>query len=541
VLRGKNTADATAFIDSVGISTSRGWAFGLWDQGLGSGALRSDFASDGVNLIGVPDALGGIVQGAPCIFNSTSLSNGLISGFVGAGATPAGNNAPNECYGYSTGPYPVGNPNANWFSSGVAANRLHWLAGINNEFVANTFNSGAPNQSAPNVSPGAAGSSILSLFSGADTGSMAPPNQKLGHIIFNTNVGNPSYKLPYASFGVNSVRGNGKPLAIADAGGAFRPKLSFKSAIMDSNFQDFGSWFGITTSGWSDGIPRSLLVLDFESVTNLGGTLLPSSGLNLGWNWNIVNSYYYPGAAIAYLSAQQVSSQCPGVTIPMLPRQRLFREGLSAIRQSNVDIYGLISCAATTFNAWGNPSLPDQIIARHLEWSLEVVDYYAQNAAWKAVSDIKFSKIPGAFVDAGFEAPVVTSFQYSPVGSNWNFNSGAGIQRNASPWGATNALEGVQTAFLQGASAAVSQTVQLEVGTYAIAFLAARRANQIQPILVLVNGVPVGTTITPSSNSFLGYTSSNFTVPAGTHAIELRGTVGGDNSSFVDAVSIVQS
>ncbi len=62
--------------------------------------------------------------------------------------------------------------------------------------------------------------------------------------------------------------------------------------------------------------------------------------------------------------------------------------------------------------------------------------------------------------------------------------------------------------------------------------------SQVQPIQIKVNGVNVGSTITPTS-SFATYNSADFTVSAGNHTISLSATdASGDKASMVDDIKV---
>jgi hypothetical protein len=56
---------------------------------------------------------------------------------------------------------------------------------------------------------------------------------------------------------------------------------------------------------------------------------------------------------------------------------------------------------------------------------------------------------------------------------------------------------------------------------------------------VLIDGTVI-TTSTPSSTSYLSYSTAPFTVTAGSHTIAFQAldSAGGDNTAFVDAVAI---
>jgi hypothetical protein len=144
--------------------------------------------------------------------------------------------------------------------------------------------------------------------------------------------------------------------------------------------------------------------------------------------------------------------------------------------------------------------------------------------------------------DPSFESPAVGAgqSQLDPTGSSWDFEGNAYIQSNGSTWAGATAPDGTQTAVLQGAGNAgsISQTITFAAGTYQISFEAAQCNGQVQPICFSVDGVTVGDDITPTGNSFASYTTTSFTVAAGSHTITFAAGDGVDDvSSFVDLVA----
>jgi hypothetical protein len=146
-----------------------------------------------------------------------------------------------------------------------------------------------------------------------------------------------------------------------------------------------------------------------------------------------------------------------------------------------------------------------------------------------------------------FEVPglAANTFQYSPpvsAGQPWQFGAGTGVASNGSTFTSYNpvAPDGNQVAFIQSGGS-MSQSVNLNAGTYTISFLAAQRAGQAhyQQIEVLVGGTSVGT-ITPSTTGYGAYETSSFTVTAGTFNIEFLGLNpwGGDNTALIDDVQL---
>ncbi len=152
----------------------------------------------------------------------------------------------------------------------------------------------------------------------------------------------------------------------------------------------------------------------------------------------------------------------------------------------------------------------------------------------------------GTIIDAGFEQVVVGAgkFQYRPTGSAWTFAGSAGISANGSGFTSGNpaAPQGTQVAFIQGTGSFTQSVGGWAAGTYTISFDGAQRGNfgtSVENFEVLVDGYVVGT-FKPTGTSYQTYTTAPFTVTAGAHTIEFLGldTAGGDNTAFLDAVSV---
>ena len=154
-----------------------------------------------------------------------------------------------------------------------------------------------------------------------------------------------------------------------------------------------------------------------------------------------------------------------------------------------------------------------------------------------------------AVADDSFETPpqITGAFQLGAIiGSPWTFSGSAGVASNQSAFTAGNpdAPDGTQVAVLKNNGSFI-QSVQFSgEGTYNVSFEAAQRAisqSQPQQIEVLLDGSAV-CTITPSGTSYVMYTTSNFTVAPGTHAITFLGLAPStaDSTAFIDTVSIGQ-
>ena len=161
-----------------------------------------------------------------------------------------------------------------------------------------------------------------------------------------------------------------------------------------------------------------------------------------------------------------------------------------------------------------------------------------------ALAQVVNSAGGSSLVNPSFEIPALASgFQYNPSapGIGWTFSPNSGVQKNGSAWGAATAPNGTQTAFIQRMST-ITQTVNLNAGSYTLAFQAARRncciSPYVQPIKVAVDGTQIGALVAPASTSF-ALVSIGFTVgSSGAHTISFTGTDPADKTTFIDAVTL---
>jgi len=148
----------------------------------------------------------------------------------------------------------------------------------------------------------------------------------------------------------------------------------------------------------------------------------------------------------------------------------------------------------------------------------------------------------------GFESPALAAGAYalSPANAGWTFSGvSAGIARNNSAYNNDNpnAPEGSQVGLIQY-TGAISQSISgWVVGPYVITFLAALRnfGPRSQDFNIQVDNVVVGT-FRPSSINYSNYFTSFYNTTAGAHTVKFQGlnTAGGDNTAFIDAVTISQ-
>jgi hypothetical protein len=152
----------------------------------------------------------------------------------------------------------------------------------------------------------------------------------------------------------------------------------------------------------------------------------------------------------------------------------------------------------------------------------------------------------GPIADTSLEQLQVgaSQFQYRPAGSPWTFSGNSGISANNSGFTSGNppAPAGTQVAFLQTTGSFTQTVAGWVAGSYVLTFDAAQRGNyqaSQQDFQVLIDGVVVGK-FTPSGTSYNTYSTSMFTVAAGSHTITFQGldSAGGDNTAFVDSIII---
>ena len=159
--------------------------------------------------------------------------------------------------------------------------------------------------------------------------------------------------------------------------------------------------------------------------------------------------------------------------------------------------------------------------------------------------------VPPVLGDAGFESASAgnAGYAYGPAGSPWTFtnspgNGGSGVSANNSAFTSSNpnAPQGSQVAFLQDTGSITQSVAGWAAGNYSLSFDAAQRANygtSREDFQVLIDGNVVAT-FKPTSTSYQAYTTSTFTVTAGTHVIMFLGldSAGGDNTIFLDALTV---
>jgi hypothetical protein len=220
---------------------------------------------------------------------------------------------------------------------------------------------------------------------------------------------------------------------------------------------------------------------------------------------------------------------------------------------------------------WGSSVTATAVQVKVTQMSQDTFhNYYAQLGEFEVFNESSTATAP-FFANWGFEQPAQGTtagpyyYQSGAMTYGWTFNSSsAGVEMNCcapngpgnenptTAWGAPQAPQGVQAAFLQN-TGSISQTINFPAGTYRIRFLAAQRpiaTGQGQQGIKAYIDSPTNTLGTwnpvDQSGNFVPYVTDSFTVSAGLHTITFAGTeyTGGtspDDTAFIDEVQILNT
>jgi len=162
------------------------------------------------------------------------------------------------------------------------------------------------------------------------------------------------------------------------------------------------------------------------------------------------------------------------------------------------------------------------------------------------IDDVKIFTATPSIPNFSFETPAIGgNYQYNPSGASWTFTgsagNGSGVAGNGSGFGAPNAPNGTQVAFVQNLGTITRSLTGFVPGkSYTLGYFAAQRGGmyggqtwnvKIDSNVIQTNGV--------GSTSFT-YFQTNFTATSSTHVLQFAGTNlnGGDRTVFIDNVSL---
>ena len=205
------------------------------------------------------------------------------------------------------------------------------------------------------------------------------------HLVMNGTFANPAYGgIPYLSLGAEHYRGNGSQVgSMAIQPGysfCFRCRVKFKAKLWDFLLPDpVGSQpatlaFYLFARSYWDGKPRGLFItLAHWGIGWSGSTSLTNSQ----WNWPIQDSFYSPGADIAYMDAEDIQPLC-GISVP-----RLVSMGQQISYQ--LDLRPLFNCASNN-GGFDSPIPPGRPI-EGVHWAVEMTG--EDGWLWVSVHDME--------------------------------------------------------------------------------------------------------------------------------------------------------
>jgi hypothetical protein len=216
-------------------------------------------------------------------------------------------------------------------------------------------------------------------------------NHNVLSLVYSLDTANAAcYGLPYLGFGVSGTHGNAQPVALLDAAGSYRPHLKFnESAFSITSTTRAFAELTIGTRGWSDGLTRWFQVVLMPSPNSVLFSVPSPPSLKQWWNYNVKQSYYYPGGIFTNWYVADINSSC-GFSWPIISNTNTYvgsGHSPSSISHYDIDLYATMHCIAA-HGAWGLSAadLPDPIVISNVEWSLEAEENAADNpSVWLGI------------------------------------------------------------------------------------------------------------------------------------------------------------
>ncbi|MEM9554039.1 MAG: hypothetical protein AAGC60_07255 [Acidobacteriota bacterium] len=185
----------------------------------------------------------------------------------------------------------------------------YWVLGMNVEFDAfENCNPGPPNMSAPRAEPGFG----LMGFKAIKSTSVGEQFWR-GHLVLNNTIDqNPcsaqsgAYIIPFLSLGAQQSRGNSRAVGALNAtnGAPYKTRFTYKLWDYYPGAPAFSYVYAIASWG---GESRLLFVRLFHEGP---GGELPNGEFGGLWNWPARESFYAPGADLAYFDAERTAAYC---------------------------------------------------------------------------------------------------------------------------------------------------------------------------------------------------------------------------------------
>ena len=298
------------------------------------------------------------------------------------------------CYNYGPTVY----NSSNYFSQRSNPNGF-WVMSANNEihnkmtltqwptWSYGPANSGPPNQSHPIYQPQPWNSMFeFTLL----TGSLPGESLWRAHMIADhspTASQNPqgAAGIPFLGLGADSRRGNGSPVGKLNVWGGFgSTRSTVRIWDLAAGPGSAALMYNYAIAQWprpnGQMVPRIVFVALYHYGLEHSTTTSP--GLHRHWNWKIPESFFYPGADIAFIDVEDIQQHCPShAAVPWAQ--------LNIDRQIDLDWNVLFRCMSDK-NLFDEPMPTTPIDLLGVHWAVEVANQ--GSLIWASVHGMKMRR-----------------------------------------------------------------------------------------------------------------------------------------------------
>ncbi len=371
------------------------------DEGFVEAKIRTDFSNSDTGTITQPITLGNCLFDFPEVITSYACEGPTVYSHSNFHAEHGGDNSVN-----------------------------YWVLHVNNEssfaqLDGIPYNSGPPGQSLAVVEPGSAGIMGFASFKECDkcsqSANVAQCNATCedfyrAHIVLGHNELNPNPIQAIPFLGINAVnqRGNNEPIVKMNAGFGIENTISFDIKLYDYKAPENNSSAAFIylyfTSQWENPtthemINRMLFVtLGHTPTVNVipNNTIIPKppsenfginqAGVNLSWNWPIIESFFYPGADLAYMESEDILAYCGfelnGFDMPYR-NQGFNPNGSDAIEKTfTINIEALFKCASD-HQLFDSPMPNNEVLDVDIVGWANEIGGGVDSHIWMAVSNMR--------------------------------------------------------------------------------------------------------------------------------------------------------
>jgi len=207
------------------------------------------------------------------------------------------------------------------------------------------------------------------------------------------------YAIPFLGVGAHKGWGNNGFVGHMNLAGA--PHATTWTSLLrlasTSNVDDVVTHNVVAVAKWG-GIQRMIqLVLFHDNIETSNDEV---AGLHRHWNWPAKNSFWYPGADIAFIDAEDIASHC-GPGVGYVPRMTHIDE----VHDYELDWEFLFRCLSD-LELFDDPMpMAEMVPIIGVHW---IVELYGNAAAWFVVSDMKMALDVNNGGDVSYVEPIPT-------------------------------------------------------------------------------------------------------------------------------------